>query len=177
MGFVEKYGLTTNWVCILAWPLERSQNEWLLYFFSLCLINGGCCCSKSRASFLCSLRSLAHNWSIHMLLMVWWIGHHFYVTLNIDPGCWCYVTVYSVNDEENEGLLGSHAGISFLAPLASHWFIHYGCVCGLGSFINHMVKFLTLLSPFVETFTKHGLCYKMAIWLTPIPSTVYVFYE
>ena len=36
--------------------------------------------------FFASETNLAHNWSIHMLdlVMVWWIAHHFYVTLNID---------------------------------------------------------------------------------------------
>ena len=41
-----------------------------------------------------------------------------------------------------------------------------------GSSINHVVKILGNLDPsppFVVTFTKYGLCYKMVIWLTPFP--------
>ena len=43
----------------------------------------------------------------------------------------------------------------------------------LGSFINLVVKILGIFDPlpppFVVTFTKYGLCYKMVIWLTPLP--------
>ena len=38
----------------------------------------------------------------------------------------------------------------------------------MGSSINHVVKFLGILTPLVVTLAL--LCYKMVIWLTPLPS-------
>ena len=94
-----------------------------------------------------------------------------------------WLKYYSVNGSSRTSDTQSIVSIHFSGPFPYHFSWHLrGCTTTIKGLIHkprgQNFGYFWPPPPFVVTFTKQNLCYKMVIWLTPPPpSTVHVVYE